>query len=378
MPKKPNKPQAANTPRETAKEREVRLEREKVNAVLLEEAKKVIRELADHAITGGTAAILDRLDPELHPIIVIQLTERNSWLIDSCFEKFQNLNKEVAMKLIEIGKGGHVANSLEKFQGLDKEVAMKLIKAELGMFVACSPEKFQNLDKEVVIKLIEAKQGWLIIRILEEYQGLDKEVVIKLIEAGEGYRLAKNLEKLTELNEEDKKEIVRTLYFKWLKEGEMESALNLSKKFPAAIKNIPKDKEYVQVFSALCEHIYPEFQTYLEISDDHQLTEQFKNEFYAGEQKITHELLLKFESLIRFAEHHVSQTLKDKLKEWGLNPDSPRYKERLMEEERVELRRFMEEKQAEMRAKIEAIASPELIRAYQEQEGEADFLTQAA
>ena len=118
-------------------------------------------------------------------------------------EPDEDLNAEIANKLIDAGKGEYVANYLKNFSGLNAEIASKLIDAGEGRAVVDYLDKFSGLNAEIANKLIDAGEGWIVATCLEKFSGLDHvEIANKLIDAGECDYVIWNLEKFSGLNAE--------------------------------------------------------------------------------------------------------------------------------------------------------------------------------
>lgn len=177
------------------------------------------------------------------------------------------------------------------------------------------------------------------------------------------------------------KEAVTEGYLAILNKAQLHRVVRIYDAFSDILDDVEKTKEYKQALCEVCNKLFPDFKPYLQGQNDNALAENLKNQFYVKqENNIDAELLLKFESLIQSAQHHISQALQVKLREWSLDPENPDYKTQLTDDQKLELRHLMAGKQADIRAKIQTIASPQLIKAYQtEQEGsEEAFLTPKA
>lgn len=139
-------------------------------------------------------------------------------------------------------------------------------------------------------------------------------------------------------------------------------------------------QDYSRVMAAICDAIYGNFVHYLKGEDvNEDYLEGLRNEFYIrSRSRITPELLMKFESLIHFANHYIRELLTWQLYGMGYrDPESQDYKKRLTEEEKKALRRTMQLEMQNARDKIQSIASPELIQAYQEAQEEDEWLKTA-
>src|SRR3989339_794781 len=101
------------------------------------------------------------------------------------------LNKEIAMLLIEKKQTKALADNLKRFNNLDKEIALALVEAGHArlVIVICDKDKFAGLElnKEIAMLMIEKKQSKTLVDYLNKFNNLDKEVALSLIEAGYGY-----------------------------------------------------------------------------------------------------------------------------------------------------------------------------------------------
>ena len=108
-------------------------------------------------------------------------------------DKFAGLefNKEIAMLLIEKKQTKALADNLKRFNNLDKEIALALVEAGHArlVIVICDKDKFAGLElnKEIAMLMIEKKQSKTLVDYLNKFNNLDKEVALSLIEAGYGY-----------------------------------------------------------------------------------------------------------------------------------------------------------------------------------------------
>ena len=139
---------------------------------------------------------LDRFQ-NLDEEVAIKLIEAGISRILQSAAEFNGLklDKEFALKLIEVGKGYEVINCLNRFQNLDEEIALKLMCCDLDL-MAEHLNKFEGLGKRFVLKLIEIVDDTEVTYFMDRYnkfQDLDKEVAFKLIEMGEGWWVIKNL-----------------------------------------------------------------------------------------------------------------------------------------------------------------------------------------
>src|SRR3989339_429828 len=118
------------------------------------------------------------------------------------------LNKEIAMLLIEKKQTKALADNLKRFNNLDKEIALALVEAGHArlVIVICDKDKFAGLElnKEIAMLMIEKKQSKTLVDYLNKFNNLDKEVALSLIEAGQIDLVMGNKEKFAglELNKE--------------------------------------------------------------------------------------------------------------------------------------------------------------------------------
>ena len=170
-------------------------------------------------------------------IVEIAEYSKKDYYFNECLEKFKNLNhKEIANKFIESGKGSLVAKNLEKFEGLDKETEIKIIEERRQYFDIASLNKFKNLNnKEIANKLIELKVGYLVAENLEKFEGLDNDVANNLIECGQGDSVARNLEKFKDLNHQE-------IANKLIESGEGDSVASNLERFEGLDHNVIASK----------------------------------------------------------------------------------------------------------------------------------------
>ncbi len=182
-------------------------------------ALKLIEAGQSFFIMGDNLKKILSLD-HLHKTIALKLIEageRESRYVAENLENFLGLDhldhKEIALKLIEVGRIYNLAQNLEKFLGLDKEIFLKLLetKTKQGFqnivpdYVVKNLEKFSGLDEEVVIRLIKSVGNEVVVKNLEKFSNLDyKKLALKSIEAGEGSFVANNLEMFPNLLQSQK------------------------------------------------------------------------------------------------------------------------------------------------------------------------------
>lgn len=144
----------------------------------------------------------------------IRLIEtRNSniigWMLVAMVGCFDNLDREVALKLIEYGGAFSVTRIIEKFSSLDQEVANRLARAGYGLFVVQKSNRFEPIDLQAVIfEMVSADSMTAdIFRVStfehgrEVFEQLDQnKLVEELIAHGHSEILAEHLEKLSGVN----------------------------------------------------------------------------------------------------------------------------------------------------------------------------------
>lgn len=169
-------------------------------------------------------------------------------------------------------------------------------------------------------------------------------------------------------------------YLTYISKGKLKRALEMEKQFSDQIKELQNNSKYQKILIDFCKRYYSQhhpgiYEYFMDNIDN--IVEVLKNDFYIKNKRhIDSIVLLKFKALTLYAQQFVRQTLKNKVKEYGYDPDTPDYKTQLSDAQKLELRQLMQDKQEDVRAKIQNIASPELIRAYQneQEEGEMEWL----
>lgn len=99
----------------------------------------------------------------------------------------ERLHSKIALRLIEVGSGEGILSNLEKFQGLDEEVALRLVEQggeRMVVRVAVRIRNFKGPHKRIVLRLIEEREIIAVFKFLRKFEGLDEEVVFTLIDLG--------------------------------------------------------------------------------------------------------------------------------------------------------------------------------------------------
>jgi len=120
-------------------------------------------------------------------------------------DKFERLDKSIANKLIEKGKGYYVAVNIEKFEeSIHRDIAFKLIDSDNSISFIYIFEKFKGLDQEVAFKLIESEQVSCIFNNFTSFKNIDhQKISLKLIETDQGRYIYNNLDKLKNINQQE-------------------------------------------------------------------------------------------------------------------------------------------------------------------------------
>ena len=105
---------------------------------------QVINELEAVSATNEVTANNHERDQELaHLQQLLTSNVISEKIIDSLSEFTYLSHQEIAIKIIEAGKGGAVAANLDKFTGLNhQEIAIKLIETDWGWLVADNLNNF--------------------------------------------------------------------------------------------------------------------------------------------------------------------------------------------------------------------------------------------
>jgi len=155
--------------------------------------KKIVLEIIKAEGGGSVAQNMDKFQGLDHNEIALKIIEAdNAWHVGENLHKFKGLSKEAAIKLLGLDEEGlcKVVMFLRNFRDLDKEVAMKIIEMGDANAVMKNLDLFKGLDKEVAIKLMESPEGIRYVGLnLDKFEGLDDEIVRRLQEAGEGASL---------------------------------------------------------------------------------------------------------------------------------------------------------------------------------------------
>lgn len=142
---------------------------------------------------------------ELAKTLLKDQQENSYEYLDSLWK--DRLNKKLAMQLMEKGDKKSMIfleANIEKFKDLDKEVALKLIECWLWWTILHYYEKFDGLvlDEDIALKLINSKDSygeswWRSIPYhLEKFKWINlKKIAMKLIESGEWSGVVDNLDK---------------------------------------------------------------------------------------------------------------------------------------------------------------------------------------
>ena len=125
--------------------------------------------------------------------------EKFKWL-NKNLRRFQWLDTEVALALIDYRDWAVFMNNLNIFQWLDYEaIALALIESGDWEMLADNLSQFQWLDhKFIALKMMESPEHWYWDAFddnLSQFQWLDEEFAFKMIENGYWMVLARNLDK---------------------------------------------------------------------------------------------------------------------------------------------------------------------------------------
>ena len=111
--------------------------------------------------------------------------------------------KEELLRLIQERKMEYVSNNLDKFQGLDQEIFIKLIetKVDCGRVISYL-DKFEVLDYEKIIhELFKNHYDFYIPYYLDKFKGVDhKKIALDVINAGHAMNVAMAIDKFKGLN----------------------------------------------------------------------------------------------------------------------------------------------------------------------------------
>lgn len=135
---------------------------------------------------------------------------QGSYLISNLYS-FENLDKEVAQKLLENGLRDELRNKQFYqewgwFEKWDNEFAIKLIENWYLEYVWCALNNFEGLDKDIANKLIEFPRygeriEYILMNNLDKFEWLDcNEVVDKLLESPNSWFLSNHFDKFWWLN----------------------------------------------------------------------------------------------------------------------------------------------------------------------------------
>ena len=98
-------------------------------------------------------------------------------LLASHIDKFQGLDlKEIASKLIDQGQSMELAKNINKFEGLDQsEIAEELINKRSSISLCYYLEKFRDLKKDIAIALINTGKGKYVAEHPGSFKDLDHQ-----------------------------------------------------------------------------------------------------------------------------------------------------------------------------------------------------------
>jgi hypothetical protein len=144
--------------------------------------------------------------------------------LDLCFAA----NKDLANRLIKVGKINLLVDNLEKFKKLDQEIALKLVEARAIDSLVDNIEKFENLNRDFGNELINSLQEFPKIVKINEYftPPLDK-LVAKTSEIFGAFASADNYNIIKGISVNDK-EIIKKLK---LKKGGNDGLRELQERF---------------------------------------------------------------------------------------------------------------------------------------------------
>jgi hypothetical protein len=127
-------------------------------------------------------------------------------------DKFDNLNTEIAQKLLVAKEYVTLAKNLDKFVDLDRQIAIELVENNQGEAVILNSDRFTGLilDKDFATELIKNKQIKVLAEYLGKFTNLDKEIAYKLIEAGYLKFIIEHLDSFSDLDTKIAKRILGT------------------------------------------------------------------------------------------------------------------------------------------------------------------------
>lgn len=172
-----------------------------------EVALKLIKESQIDALCNHLDKFSD-LDKEVAQLLIKNDPYHFSYQIIPNIDKFKDLelNKDFALFCINNNDPFFVRDNLEAFHDLDKEVAIKLIENHLTDTVLKYDYKFQGLelDKETALFCIEHEGGDAVMRYLDKFKGLecDKELALYLISHNSDYNVNLYLDNFNGLDKE--------------------------------------------------------------------------------------------------------------------------------------------------------------------------------
>ncbi|MBU1445997.1 hypothetical protein KKD70_01905 [Patescibacteria group bacterium] len=163
--------------------------------------KDIALKLIDSGYAWYVLSNLDRfqeLDKEVALKLIASLQKNSSLYGSFSFEplSFTGLDQEVFFELYKNSHNSDLLNQLDRFTGLDKWFALILDKHDL----AVNLNKFSGLDSELALKLIEDGYVYEVENNLDSFEGLSNQVAVKLIQYSDKWRFASNLKRFKGLS----------------------------------------------------------------------------------------------------------------------------------------------------------------------------------
>ncbi|MBL7021769.1 hypothetical protein ISR92_00350 [Patescibacteria group bacterium] len=180
-----------------------------INEFAKENQKEILIRVIDAGAGKYVARHIDKVNEAYHKDIAMKLIEAGDGKsVTENFVFFKNIDTKVILKSIEVGDVKFVTSNLYKLKEVDNwEIAMKLIEADTEdgcEYVAEYLSNFRNLNhKEIAMKMVEEGKGRYVAKYLNNFKGLDhKELAIKILDMGQVMPLVEHLSLFSRLDNE--------------------------------------------------------------------------------------------------------------------------------------------------------------------------------
>lgn len=179
---------------------------------LREERKEWKKKLEDIDYAHFDTKILFDIPPVFHKEIALKIIKAGKVKeLVYAIGAFKGLDSEIALKILDaqgdrvvVGMGWGVAENLKSFDELNEEVAFKLIEQGEGIRVVENLERFAITNYNAIVdELFETDQEWVIPASLEKFKGVDRTRLFqRYIEEGKSLKpIVVNIEKFEDIDQ---------------------------------------------------------------------------------------------------------------------------------------------------------------------------------